>query len=295
MSVSSMTGFSRTDGAENGYSWSWEIRSVNARSLDTRLRLPPGLERLEMLLKPEVAGRFQRGAISATLSLTRAPRNTSISVNTHVLNQVLELANDVASRVNASPPTIDGLLSIKGVLDTVDEEEGDEQRAALDGAIVSTFGSGLDSLAESRRQEGGRLAEIVKGHVDEIEALVSRAVAAAAAGPAAIDKRLREQVRTLIKDQPSLSEERLAQEVALLVVKSDIREELDRLKAHIEAARELLQSPDPIGRPFDFLCQEFNREANTVCSKASDIELTRIGLDLKASIDRLREQIQNIE
>ena len=295
MFISSMTGFARTEGTENGYSWSWEIRSVNARSLDARLRFPPGMERLEVRLKPVVASKFQRGNISATLSLARPPKQTSLSVNNDVLNQVLDLANDIAGRVKANPPTIDGLLAVRGVLDTVDREESDEERARLDEAVVLSFESGLESLGENREQEGKRLADIVKGHVDEIEALASRAVAAAAASPAVVESRFREQVRALIKDEPLLPEERIAQEVALLVAKGDIREELDRLTAHVEGARDLLQSNEPIGRPFDFLCQEFNREANTLCSKASDIELTRIGLDLKASIERLREQIQNIE
>lgn len=295
MSVSSMTGFARAEGTQEGYSWSWEVRSVNARSLDSRLRLPPGMERLETRLKSEVAGVFQRGNVSATLTLTRPPKQTSLSVNAAVLDQILELAKDVAGRIKASPPTIDGLLSVPGVLDTVYEEESEEQRALLDEAVVSSFKNGLDGLAANRKQEGKRLAEVVKGHVDEIEALAGRAVAADAGAPAAIEKRLREQVRALMTDEPSLPEERIAQEVALLVAKGDIREELDRLQAHVEAARELLRSKEPIGRPFDFLCQEFNREANTLCSKAADIELTRIGLDLKASIERLREQIQNIE
>ena len=290
-----MTGFARTEGTENGYSWSWEIRSVNARSLDARLRFPPGMERLEVRLKPEVSNRFQRGNISATLSLVKPPKQTSLSVNSDVLDQVLELASDIAGRIKATPPTIDGLLSVRGVLDTVDEEESNEDREALEEAVIVSFGSVLDSLAESRQQEGKRLADVVSGHVDEIEVLADRAIAGAAASPAAVEKRLREQINALINDEPSLPEERIAQEVALLVAKGDIREELDRLTAHVEAARELLQSDEPIGRPFDFLCQEFNREANTLCSKAADIELTRIGLDLKASIERLREQIQNIE
>jgi uncharacterized protein (TIGR00255 family) len=266
-----MTGFARTEGTENGYSWSWELRSVNARSLDARLRLPPGMERLEVRLKPEVTRRFQRGNISASLSLVKPPKQTSLSVNADVLDQVLDLANDIAGRVKASPPTIDGLLSVPGVLDTVYEEESDEDRAMLEDAIIQSFGSGLDNLGENRKQEGKRLEEIVKGHVDEIEVLTARAISAAAASPAAIEKQLREQVQDLIKDEPSLPEDRIAQEVALLVAKGDIREELDRLQAHVEAARDLLQSNEPIGRPFDFLCQEFNREANTLCSKASDI------------------------
>ena len=295
MFISSMTGFARTEGTENGYSWSWEIRSVNARSLDVKLRLPPGMERLEVRLKPEVSNRSQRGNISATLSLVKPPKQTSLSVNTDVLDQVLELASDIAGRTKATPPTIDGLLSVRGVLDTVDEEESNEDRETLEEAVIVSFGAVLDSLGESRQQEGTRMAEVVRGHVDEIEALADRAIAGAAASPAAVEKQLREQINALINDEPSLPEERIAQEVALLVAKGDIREELDRLTAHVESARELLQSNEPIGRPFDFLCQEFNREANTLCSKAADIELTRIGLDLKASIERLREQIQNIE
>jgi uncharacterized protein (TIGR00255 family) len=290
-----MTGFARTEGTENGYSWSWEIRSVNARSLDARLRIPSGLERLEVRLKQEVAKIFQRGNVSATLSLTRPPKQTTLSVNSEILDQVLALANDLTNRVKADPPTVDGLLAVRGVLDTVEEEESSEGRDGLEDAIIQSFVDGLDSLRENRDQEGQRLATVVKGHVDEIKGLADRAVLCAAATPAAIEARLREQVRSLIKDDPSLPEERIAQEVALLVAKGDIREELDRLAAHVEAARELLDSREPIGRPFDFLCQEFNREANTLCSKAADIELTRIGLDLKASIERLREQIQNIE
>lgn len=295
MSVSSMTGFARIEGAENGCNWSWEIRSVNARSLDARLRLPPGMDRLEAVLKPEVMNRFQRGNISATLTLVRPPRQTTLSVNAQVLDQVLDLAKDIAGRVKADPPTVDGLLSVRGVLDAVEEQESDEDRARLDKAIATSFGDGLDNLAVNRDQEGKRLAAVVKGHIDEIDDLTARGVAAAAASPAAIEKRLREQVQTLIDDDPSLPEDRIAQEVALLVAKGDIREELDRLSAHVEAARDLLTSSEPIGRPFDFLCQEFNREANTLCSKAADIDLTRIGLDLKATIERLREQIQNIE
>lgn len=295
MYVSSMTGFARTEGTEHGYSWSWEIRSVNARSIDARLRLPPGMERLDMRLRALVTDRFQRGNISATLSLVKPPKQTLISINTDVLDQVLDLANDIAQRVKVDPPTIDGLLSVRGVLDTIDEEESDKDRTVLDEAIVMSFGNGLDSLVENRHQEGKRLSEVVKGHVHEIETLAGRASNAAATSPAAIEKRLREQLRALMENNASMPEECIAQEVALLVTKGDIREELDRLQAHVEAARELLQSVEPIGRRFDFLCQEFNREANTLCSKASDIELTRIGLDLKATIERLREQIQNIE
>jgi len=290
-----MTGFARAEGAENGYSWTWEIRSVNARAMDTRLRIPPGLERLEVRLKPAVAERFVRGNISATLALSRPQRQTTLSVNQDVLDQVIDIAKDISGRLKAQQPTIDGLLSIRGVLDAVEEEESEEEREALSNAIVASFETGLDAMKENRAKEGSRMAEVVRGHLEDIASLAGRAAGASAASAAAAEKRLRDQVSTLLKDEPALPEERLAQEVALIVAKGDIREELDRLQAHVEAAQELLVADEPIGRPFDFLCQEFNREANTLCSKASDIELTRIGLDLKASIERLREQIQNIE
>lgn len=290
-----MTGFARAAGTESGYRWTWEIRSVNARAMDTRLRVPPGMERLEVRLKPAVDARFHRGNISATLALTRPLRRTSITVNDDVLDQVLALARDIAQRVEAQPPRIDGLLTLRGVLDVVEEEDSEEERARLDDAVVVSFESGLDRLAENRAQEGARLGALVAGHLDEIAGLASRAKSVSAASPAAIEQRLREQVQSLLMEDAVLSEDRLAQEVALLLVKADIREEIDRLQAHVEAARELLGSDEPIGRRFDFLCQEFNREANTLCSKASDIELTRLGLELKAGIERLREQIQNIE
>lgn len=290
-----MTGFARAEGERNGYSWSWEIRSVNARAMDTRLRIPPGLERLEVRLKPAVAERFHRGNISATLTVTRPQKQVSLSVNTELLDQVLALAGDIAGRIKADPPRVDGLLTVRGVLDAVEQEESAEERDRLDDAVVASFENGLERLRESRAQEGARLAAIVSGHLDEIAGLAASAATAAAASPQAIEARLREQVRALLKDDPVLSEDRLAQEVALLVVKGDLREEIDRLQAHVEAARELLADEDPVGRRFDFLCQEFNREANTLCSKASDLELTRLGLDMKASIDRLREQVQNIE
>ena len=213
-----------------------------------------------------------------------------------VLDQVIAVAEDVAKRIKeALPPSVDGLLTVRGVLETVEPEESEEERARLEDAIVASFEEGLGQLAESRDQEGARLATVISGHLDDIGDLVERATTNSAASPEAIGQRLREHVQAILQDSPVVPEDRLAQEVALLVVKGDIREEIDRLRAHVEASRDLLASAEPVGRRFDFLCQEFNREANTLCSKASDIELTRIGLDLKASIERLREQIQNIE
>lgn len=295
MPVSSMTGFARTDGAAAGHSWSWELRSVNARGLDARLRLPPGFDRIEAKLRAAVSSRFRRGTISINLTLARDQAATRLVVNKAVLDQVVQLAAELGERLDAAKPRIDGLLAIRGVLEPADEDTSDEERAALDDALVASFGGALDMLAVSRGEEGARLGQLTGGQVEEIAALASAARATAETQPAAIQARLREKLDALLGSDPPLSEEKLAQEVALLAVKGDIREELDRLDAHVAGARDMLKSDQAIGRKLDFLCQEFNREANTLCSKASDIELTRIGLDLKTVIDRLREQVANIE
>ena len=290
-----MTGFARADGAGNGCSWSWEIRSVNARNLDCRLRLPPGFDRLEAAARARVNKRFRRGNISATLTLTREAGSGGLSINRDVLDQVLALADELGKQVDAAPPRIDALLNIRGVLEQVEEEETPEQREGLETAVIESFARGLVDLARVRDEEGARLATVVDGHLDEISRLVGAAGKLAETQPAALNRRLREQVGELVSNEPALSEERLAQEVALLVAKADVREELDRLDAHLESARELVTADDAVGRRLDFLCQEFNREANTLCSKAAEIELTHIGLDLKAAVEQLREQIQNIE
>ncbi len=290
-----MTGFSRVEGAEDGYSWAWELRSVNARSLDIRLRIPTGMDRLEAGFRKTVAEKINRGNVSASLTVTRPPRKQDISVNSEILDQVLALSGELSNSENVSPPSVDGLLMVRGVLEVQEEEETAEQQEKLDRAVSEAFGQATSELVENRIAEGERLAVTINGHLDEIERCVQEAAGIAAAQPAAIAKRMREQVRALAAEVPALTEERLAQEVALLAVKADIREELDRLGAHVEGARELLSGGSPVGRKLDFLCQEFNREANTVCSKSSDLDLTRVGLDLKAEIERLREQIQNIE
>ncbi len=290
-----MTGFARAEGSANGYGWSWEVRSVNARSLDVRLRLPPGFERIEPGIRAAVAERFARGSINATLTLDRGERMPTLSVNEAALEQVLALANELSDRIDAEKPRIDGILSIRGVIETSDREETPEERERLEKSVDDSFAEALRALRVARDQEGERLGVAVAGHIDEIESLTGQAGSLAATQPAALDERLRRQIEALFGDDARVSEDRIAQEVALLLVKADVREELDRLVSHVDAARGLLSANEPVGRRLDFLCQEFNREANTLCSKSSDIELTRVGLDLKACIDRLREQIQNIE
>jgi len=290
-----MTGFSRVEGTEDGYSWAWELRSVNARSLDVRLRVPSGMDRLEAGFRKAIADQINRGNVSATLIVTRPPRKQEVSVNSEILDQLLTLSSKLSNLENVSPPSVDGLLTVRGVLEVQEEEETTEQQGKLDGEVVAAFAQATTELVENRIAEGERLTVTINGHLDEIEQCVQEMVGIAAAQPAAIAKRMREQVRALAAEVPALAEERLAQEVALLAVKADIREEIDRLAAHVEGARELLAGGSPVGRKLDFLCQEFNREANTVCSKSSDLNLTRVGLELKAVIERLREQIQNIE
>lgn len=288
-----MTGFARVEGSQDGRAWTWELRSVNGRSLDLRLRLAAGYERLEPLVRSAATGRFKRGSLSLQLTVARAEGAPQIRINRPLLDEVLALSRELAE-AGAAPPRLDGLLALRGVIELA-EEEDEATRAAVDAALERSLGAALDLLAGARAAEGARLLPALSGLLDRIEALTAAAGAAAAVQPEAIRERLRSQVALLLEASPALPEERLAQEVSLLLVRSDVREEIDRLTAHVAQARELLAEGGAVGRRLDFLCQEFNREANTLCSKAADVELTRIGLDLKAAIEQLREQVQNIE
>ena len=290
-----MTGFARIDGAEDGYNWVWELRSVNSRSLDVRLRLPNGMDHIETGIRNVISERLTRGNISVSLTLFKPPSHQEVLINTEVLNQILDISKKLSESHDVSPPSVDGLLAIRGVLEVRDEEENDQQRKNLEGAVSVALGKALDELVQNRYAEGERLAISINRHLNEIESLVAEASAIDETQPAVLAKRMREQIRSLANELPALTEERLAQEAAVLAVKGDIREELDRLSAHVEGGRELIAGGSPVGRKLDFLCQEFNREANTVCSKSSALNLTRVGLELKAVIERLREQIQNIE
>ena len=296
MSISSMTGFARGQGADALCSWVWEVKSVNARGLDVRFRLPTGFDGVERLARDRVSGRFQRGTVSASLNVTWTRGEVRYRINAELLDQVIGLIPDIRNRLpDAAPPRIDGLLALRGIIEQDEEEMTDEAREAMVAAVVASFDEALDALVEARAEEGARLAEALSARLDEITALCAKAETLASAQADFLRQRLREQVDTLLADVPALPEERLAQEVALLLVKADVREELDRLATHVAAARDLLKQGDGVGRRFDFLCQEFNREANTLCSKSADMELKAVGMELKAVIDQLREQIQNIE
>ena len=291
-----MTGFARAEGRDDSLHWIWELKSVNGRTLDLRCRLPAGMDGLEPIARAAVAEKLRRGNVSVSLTLMRGAKPPKIRINREVLAQLVGVVNELQGQVEAAPPRLDGLLAVRGVVDVIEEEEEDEAvRQARQERIAATLTEALDALRRMRAAEGARLAAIVGGHLDEIEKLRAAAAATAAVQPPALRERLRSQVAALLESVPALPEERLAQEAALIIAKGDVREELDRLAAHVAAARDLMAENGAVGRKLDFLCQEFNREANTLCSKSTDVELTRIGLALKAAIEQLREQIQNIE
>jgi uncharacterized protein (TIGR00255 family) len=296
MTIASMTGFARVEGHDGALSWVWEVKSVNGKSLDLRFRLPGGFEALELPLRASVNQKLRRGSVTANLAVTKAAGTAGLRINREALDAILALARSLGDEFKTlAPPRIDGLLALKGVLESAEESPDEATRERQFGLLAASFARALERLAAMRAEEGARLEGVLKERLDEIAMLVRQAEAAAAAQPEAIKARLESLVKALIETVPALPEERLAHEAALLVAKADIREELDRLRAHLGAARGLLGEGEAIGRRFDFLCQEFNREANTLCSKSGDLELTRLGLALKAAIEQLREQVQNIE
>jgi uncharacterized protein (TIGR00255 family) len=288
-----MTGFARAQGEAPGISWVLEVKSVNARALDLRIRLAPGFDALEPELRAALAQRFRRGAFTANLSVTRVTPPV-LRVNREALFQFVALINELSGEVEAAPPRLDGLLALRGVIETV-EDEDETVLEARRRAVLADWNAALDQLALARAEEGVRIAALLESQLDEMAALVAAAEGCAATQPAKIRERLRTALASLADLAPSMPEERVAQEVALLAARSDIREEIERLRAHVEQAGELVQQGEAVGRRLDFLCQELNREANTLCSKSADIELTRIGLSLKAVVEQFREQVQNIE
>jgi uncharacterized protein (TIGR00255 family) len=295
MALSSMTGFARGHGVCGSYAWAWEIKSVNGKGLDLRLRLPPGWEAIEKALRARTAVTLARGSIQASLSIERIGAAVAVRVNTAVLEAVLAAARQLARRIEASPPTLDGLLGLKGVLEVSDPEENEKERRGAEAAVTTGFVEVIAALAEMRRHEGQSLARVLAARLNEIAALTERAELAPSRRPEAIRARLAEQVAALLAQSELFDPERLHQEAILIATKADVREELDRLAAHVAQARALIGQDGPIGRRLDFLAQELNREANTLCAKANDVELTNIGLELKAAVEQFREQVQNVE
>lgn len=295
MAISSMTGFGRSEGAGPGYVWAWEARSVNGRGLDVRLRLPPGCEAIEPALREAVAKRFQRGNVSATLTLDRLATGGRVRLNEVVFGDVLKAAERAAELSGGARPETAALLAIKGVLEQSDAGEDSDARDEREKALVAGFMQALDKLQAARRAEGEKLAEMVLGQVAEIERLTQAVRQSPSRSVSAIQARIKELVGRITDTDSGFDVERLHQEAVMAATRADVEEELSRLGAHVAAAREILEEPGSVGRKLDFLAQEFNREANTLCSKANAVDVTRLGLALKAVIDQLREQVQNVE
>lgn len=288
-----MTGFGRADGASEGWTWSVEARSVNGRNLEIRFRGPNGFDDLERLTKAAALARLARGQVTVGVQARRAEGDVAaLKVNEAVLARYLALANQLAEE-GATPPSADGLLALRGVLDAEEDADDSEARAGVEAAMAATIEQALDALKASREREGSQLRPVIEEFVARIEALVAAAETEAAAQVQAVRERFARRMAELAPDVPGL-EDRIVLEAAALATKADVREELDRLTAHVASARALLDQP-PAGRKLDFLMQEFMREANTLCSKSATTTLTAVGLDLKAVIEQLREQVQNVE
>jgi len=292
--VSSMTGFARKEGRSGPFEWAWEMRSVNGRGLDVRPRLPSGMEEVEAYIRTETPKHFARGNIQISLQFDQRAQQ-ELRVNQDLLTQVLKQLADLRGTPGTADATLDGVLALRGVLEMQDPEIELTEIEARDQELRSTFDATLSALDLARREEGQRIDEALRDHLKIIETLVAKAESIAAKRPETMRDRLRTQVDELLADRGDIPDERLAQELALLLVKADVSEEIQRLKAHIQSAGDSLASGESVGRRLDFLCQEFNREANTLCSKAGDLALTAVGLDLKVEVDRLREQVQNVE
>jgi uncharacterized protein (TIGR00255 family) len=295
MALSSMTGFARGQGNIGSYAWSWEIKSVNAKGLDIRFRLPPGWDAVEVAARKRASEHLVRGTVYANLTVERKGVPPTVKVNEAVLNSMLAAIKQVADKVDATAPSLDGILALKGVIEISEDDERPEDRRAAEAAVITGFDTLLADLVTMRRAEGATLGELLIARLDEIAALAARAEAAPGRKAEAIKARLAEQVATLLSASQRFDSDRLHQEALLLASKADIREELDRLASHGAQARKMLEEGGPAGRRLDFLAQELNRESNTLTAKANDVELTNIGLELKSVVEQFREQVQNLE
>ena len=295
MALSSMTGFARSHGASGPYAFEWELKSVNAKGFDLRLRLPQGWDELEAHAKKRAGEVLARGTVYANFNVKRANALSTVRINEEVLAAVVKVAGQLAGKIDAVAPSVDGLLGIKGVIEVVEPESDEEEDKAARSAAAEAFDRALADLVEMRKREGTSLGQILTQRVDEIEALAKKAELSPGRKPEAIKARLAEQIATLLDTSDRFDADRLMQEAILIATKADIREELDRIASHIAQARELIGRGGPIGRKLDFLAQEFHREVNTCCSKSNDIELTNTGLAMKNVVEQFREQVQNLE
>ncbi len=295
MALSSMTGFARGHGVSGSYAWAWEIKSVNGKGLDLRLRLPPGWDAIEVAVRAQAAEKLARGSLQANLTLERTGIVPVVRINTAVLEAVLTAVRQLARRIEASPPSLDGLLALKGVIEVGDAEENEEEKRSAETAAIAGFAETMSALVDMRRHEGAALGQVLSARLADIAGHVQRAELTPGRRPETIRARLAEQVAALLAQSDRFDPDRLHQEAILIATKADVREELDRLTAHLAQAQLLIGQGGPIGRRLDFLAQELNREANTLCAKANDVDLTNIGLELKAAVEQFREQVQNVE
>jgi uncharacterized protein (TIGR00255 family) len=295
MALSSMTGFARSHGTSGPYAFEWELKSVNAKGFDLRMRLPPGWDEIESVARKRAAEVLSRGTVYANLSVKRAGALSTVRVNEEVLASIVKIAGELAGRIDAVAPSIDGLLAIKGVIEVVEPESDEAEDKAAKSAVAAAFEQALTALIEMRKREGVTLGQILAQRMDEIESLANKAEAAPGRKPEAIRARLTEQIAALLESSERFDPDRLNQEALLMAAKADIREELDRIASHIAQAREMIGKGGAIGRRLDFLAQEFNREVNTCCSKSNDLELTNTGLAMKNVVEQFREQVQNLE
>jgi uncharacterized protein (TIGR00255 family) len=290
-----MTGFARGHGVAGSYAWAWELKSVNSKGLDLKLRLPPGWEAIEPGVRTRAAEKLARGSVFANLTVSREGAAPVARVNEPALNAVLAALKELAGKVGGAPPSLDGILALKGVMEVSEAPEDEVERSAAEAAVVTGFGAVLKSLAEMRGTEGLALGNILTARLAEIGTLAARAEATPGRKPEAIKARLAAQIAELLEASQRFDADRLHQEAIMLATKIDIREELDRLTAHVAEARHTLGLKEAVGRRLDFLMQEFNREANTLGSKAADPRTTKAAVELKVLIEQMREQVQNLE
>ncbi len=295
MVLNSMTGFARLDGGGELLRWTWEIRSVNGKGFDVRIRLPVGFERLEPSVRERSAARLARGNVQVALSTNAETAGQRFTINEDVLAKVIDAMERIGRKITVQPPTLDGILALRGVVEMEDAVADEAARQAVDAELLTGLDAALDDLVAMREREGAAIGALLATRLDEMAGLTGQADASPSRAPETIRARLAEQVATLLDAAPALDPDRLHQEAVILATKADIREELDRLHAHADAARDLLAKGGAVGRRLDFLAQEFNREVNTLCAKSNDRALTAIGLDMKAVVDQMREQIQNLE
>ena len=295
MALSSMTGFARSHGTSGPYAFEWELKSVNAKGFDFRMRLPPGWDDIEAPARKRATELLSRGTVYANLSVKRTGAASVVRINDDVLSSILKVASEISARTDAVAPSVDGLLGIKGVIEVVEPEIDPAELKSAQGAVTAAFEEALQSLIAMRQREGTALGQILSQRMDDIERLAKQAEAAPGRKPEAIRARIAEQIAVLLDTSDRFDADRLSQEAIMIAAKADIREELDRIASHIAQTRELLGKGGAVGRRLDFLAQEFNREVNTTCSKSNDVELTNTGLEMKTVVEQFREQVQNLE